>query len=160
VTNMSDEASIERQLILYCTLCDTKQFTAMGTDLFSPDAVGDYGLGTVSGGPDIAAHLSDLGDTIASTAHSVSNVVIDVDGDSALSSSYVLAWHWSQATAERGPTRPADYVAVGIYEDTWRRIESGWRITARVVHPLGPGAVAIGTLPDSLTGVAGTSSGT
>jgi hypothetical protein len=153
MTDLTDEAAIERQLILYCKLCDTKQFGAIGTDVFGSDGTADYGLGPVRGGSAIADHLSALSAGMDCTAHSISNVVIDVAGDVARSSVYVLAWGWLDETADRGALRPADYGTVAIYDDEWRRGPHGWRITQRLVRLLGPGAVAVGALPGSLSGI-------
>jgi SnoaL-like domain len=158
VTGESDQTAIEQRLFLYCRLCDTKQFGALAKEVFSSDGMADYGLGPVQGAPEIVDHLSALSAEMDSTSHSISNLVIDVDGNRACSSAYVLAWGWLRATSDRGPTRPADYATVAIFEDTWSQGVDGWRITKRIVRPLGPGAVAVGALPGSLTGVAGAAS--
>jgi SnoaL-like domain len=158
MTDESNETAIEQRLFLYCTLCDTKQFGALAKEVFSPDGIADYGLGPVQGAPAIVDHLSALSAEMDSTSHSISNLIIEVDGNCAGSSAYVLAWGWLVVTSDRGLTRPADYATVAVFEDTWSRGEDGWRITKRIVRPLGPGAVAVGALPGSLTGIAGSAS--
>jgi hypothetical protein len=114
------------------------------TDVFDPEGTGDYGAGEMNC-QDLVVFIKKLHAEFEATGHFLSNVMIDVDGDMASSKSYVTAWHWRNATAHLGRARPADFVAVLVYHDEFKRTACGWRIFRRRIHPIA-GAVAIGSM--------------
>jgi len=92
---------------------------------------------------------------LEATVHLLSNVVIELDGDSARASSRVQACHWFAATAGLGPVRASECVLVASYEDRLRRLPQGWRITHRQVTVGGPGGLLSGTMPAAFAGFGG-----
>lgn len=79
--------------------------------------------------------------------HTLGNVTIELDGDTATARSYVSAWHWYTSNAAAGADRPADFACVGQYHDELRREPQGWRIAKRTYSSTAPGNIAIGTFP-------------
>jgi hypothetical protein len=139
-----DRAAIHDVLVRCCYLIDTRQ-RSRAAEVFTPDVTFDYGSGPVastatSNGPDRLSRLE-------ATAHSLSNVLITVSGNSAHALAYVTAHHWLAATARAGPLRPSDFVTIVSYDDDFRREDVGWRICARRLRPLGPAVVASGEVP-------------
>lgn len=61
----------------------------------------------------------------AATHHHLSNIMIDLDGDSAAVTSYVYAWHTHTDPGEE------DFHLYGEYHDVWRRTDGGWRCAKR-----------------------------
>ena len=70
----------------------------------------------------------------AATHHHLSNVRIDLAGDSAEVTSYVYAWH------RHVDPDLSDMHLFGEYHDTWHRTAAGWRCGRRAL-------LAAGTIP-------------
>lgn len=121
-----DERDIHRGLARFARIADTKRFEAL-PEVFADDVQFDYGSGQVEQG--ISAlqalmrhHLAHCG----GTQHLIGSVVVDVDGDTAVSHAYVQARH--QRTGDFvGPVFDSN----GEYTDHWQRRAEGWRITRR-----------------------------
>jgi hypothetical protein len=65
----------------------------------------------------------------ASTSHFLMNMLIESDGDSALSETYATAYHWADDEAD---TR-GNYIVGFRYIDRFARRHGEWRIAERVV---------------------------
>jgi 3-phenylpropionate/cinnamic acid dioxygenase small subunit len=102
-------------------------------ELFSEDAVADYGLGRPRHGRDqLAPLLHGLRASCVATSHHVSNVVVrELAGGVASAQAYVVAWHL---------LTDGELLVLGRYEDELRPATDGWLITRRrlVVHGGGP----------------------
>lgn len=121
-----DERDIHRGLAQFARIADTKRFDCL-TDVFADGVQFDYGSGQVEHG--IAALRTLLSrhlDRCGGTQHLIGSVLVDVDGDHAVSRAYVQARH----------QRVGDFVGPvfdsnGEYTDRWERRREGWRIVHR-----------------------------
>jgi hypothetical protein len=127
---MSDSIVSDRQAIItvlnrYAEACDTRRW-ALFDDVFTPDAVGDYGAGFQVHGREaivgmVASHLGGCGPT----QHLLGNYVVDVDGDRASTTCKVRALHLGAGDSTR------TYEVLGEYHDRLDRLSQGWRISHR-----------------------------
>jgi hypothetical protein len=144
---MTDREQIEEVLHAYATCIDKGEAEGLAREVFSEDAVVDLGYGAWNGAAEVARQIGEEIDQFDGCAHMLSNLRLELDGDSARSTIYVTAWHWNR-DPEADPSRPADFTTVGVYIDRLRRESQGWRIVGRRFRRLGPSAIAIGRLPD------------
>lgn len=126
VQMLLDERDIHRALGAFARIADTKSFDALA-DVFADDVRFDYGTGRVETGLGalralMTHHLGRCG----GTQHLIGSIVVDVDGDSAVSRAYVQARH-QRARDALGPVLDSN----GEYTDTWQRRPQGWRIVER-----------------------------
>jgi ketosteroid isomerase-like protein len=105
----------------YCFFLDERDWEAM-SNLFTEDAVGDYGrIGTVYGKEGIRKLFEEtVSKLILFSAHYMQNPVIDVYGDTATGQWYISA----PGTVEGDK---AVYALVKAY-DTYRKVEGVWKI--------------------------------
>ena len=131
----------------YCHLCDARTDTSFVRQIFTEDAVDDHGLfGTVfRGWAELEGMYERSSEFLETAAHFVTNEHIEIHGDTATGRSYVQCWTWLRESAHLGELRPADYVLVGVYHDELTRTPAGWRVSSRVLRPLGTGALGLGT---------------
>jgi hypothetical protein len=158
VRYLIDRQAVVDVLHTYCHLVDTQQIDRMVEEVFAPDGSDDHGQGPVSGRENIAAWFHEAVTNIAANAHNVSNVTVEIDGDSARMRSRVTSWTWTMATLDDGPLRPADYVVSVSYVDELSRHPEGWRIDRRVLEPHGTAmghanVLGFGRLPDTQAGI-------
>jgi hypothetical protein len=107
---------------------DTKRWTDL-TDVFTTDVVFDYGSGEDEHGIDaLEATMRRFLDICGGTQHLIGSILVDVDGDQAVSRAYVQARH--QAVGGTGPVFDTN----GEYIDRWERRPAGWRIARRDAH--------------------------
>jgi hypothetical protein len=128
---MSDASAAERQAIIavlnrYAEACDTKSWVLFD-DVFTPDAVGDFGPDFQVQGRDaivgmVAAHLGGCGPT----QHLLGNYLVDVDGNEATTSCKIRAFHIGA-----GGDRGRSYEVFGEYHDRLVRVDGTWRIRHR-----------------------------
>jgi hypothetical protein len=126
----------------YGEACDRRDW-ALFDEVFTPDAVTEYGGAVVAGrGERVASIRSHLGGC-GTTQHLLGNYSASVQGEAAEASCYVRAFHL-------GADRPElHYEMFGRYHDRLRRTPDGWRIAYRRLEVsfelgtrdvLGPGA--------------------
>lgn len=144
---LADKDAIAAILVRYCHLLDTCGFARLADEVFGEDAVFAHERGGWRGSREIAARIEVAMRPFEGTAHVLGNLAIEVDGDAAASSASITAWHWLHETAQRGASRPADWVMVGAYRDRLVREARGWRIRERRFERIGPGLVALGRQP-------------
>lgn len=107
---------------------------------FAPDGVLNFGWGDIEGREAIAQFIEDgREDTLESRAntpegerpsigrHIISNIVVDVDGDTARSVAY-----WSHMTSDETGYGTVDFF--GHYEDELVKIEGDWYFSRRHVY--------------------------
>jgi hypothetical protein len=157
---MSERACLDYEEIRalqyrYARLLDLDQPHAVAHEVFAEEAIDDRGRIPVSvGRAAIEEMFTRALKQFADTAHVISNVEIDLNGDEATSSTYVTAWHWNDDGSDT-TVRPADFALIAVYEDALRRTPEGWRISHRKIRPLGIGGLATGTMPESVRGFGG-----
>lgn len=133
VQELLDKKEIEELLHRLCYLIDTFQVERIGPEIYAPDGSDDHGGGPVKGREAIVAWYADSTANIAAVAHNVSNLMVDVDGDSARCRCNVVAWAWTVSGAPANESGNADYVLSLAYEDKLTRYAEGWRIDERVL---------------------------
>jgi hypothetical protein len=121
------ERDIRNLIFRYCRGIDRLDFDLVES-VFWPDAKLRYG-GEQSPAEFVAGGRRGL-PLYALTQHSVSNVLIEVDGDVAKGEAYCQARHRSAAN---GDTPAQDFLWGGRYVDRYERRNGEWRISRRIV---------------------------
>lgn len=128
MTTSEDREQISDVLIRYATGIDTKNWPLFES-CFAPDAISDFGgVGRWTDALSITAEMAERHEKYGQTAHSLTNFVIDVQGDTATATSYVHA----VLVLAGDPDSWAD--AIGKYEDKLVRTPAGWKIAERKNH--------------------------
>ena len=125
----SDHTEIMQVLTRYAAAIDDRDFELL-RDVFTADASIHY---DVQGGTKLAlpAMIGWLRDALARfrvTQHALALPRIDVDGDTARSTTYVTALH---VQTPRDGGDEASAILHGVYVDRWVRARAGWRIAER-----------------------------
>ena len=129
---MSPERAIENLIYRYAELIDQGDLAAIGELLRRARFVGPEGEVHAEGGEAIAAiyraftRLHDDGTPLSH--HVTSNLIIEVDGDTARSRSYFTVFQATQSL----PLQP---VMAGRYRDEFCRDGAGWYFTSRQIIP-------------------------
>jgi hypothetical protein len=124
---LCDERDVQRTLILFARAMDDRDWTAMA-EILAGDAEGDFGTGRLHGSAAIIELIRGFLDNCGPTQHLLGNVVIDVDGDTAVSQAYIRDVH---LRSDADPS--ARFYTLGDYKDTWqRRADGTWRLTERI----------------------------
>jgi ketosteroid isomerase-like protein len=124
---LCDERDIQRALTLFARAMDDRDWTAMA-DILADDAEGDFGTGRLHGSAAIIELIRGYLDNCGPTQHLLGNVVIDVDGDTAVSRAYIRDVH---LRSDADPL--ARFYTLGDYQDTWqRRADGTWCLTVRI----------------------------
>ena len=126
IRDLLDRAAIHDVLLRYARGVDRKDLDLVAA-CFTPDAAYE---GALAHGT-IAEALARLRDSMArydSTMHFIGNQLIEINGDTASSETYAVAYH--RLTGDSAPT----LFTVGVrYLDELVRDANGWRIRRRVV---------------------------
>jgi SnoaL-like domain len=120
--------AIRETLYLYCVGSD-RMDTEMVESVFHPDAKLNYGY--FEGGPtDLTDFSAKFLRRFTCTHHSLTNVLIRVDGDAANALSYITALH---VNGKRKDGSAYDMIGYGRYIDLFERRAGSWRIAKRTV---------------------------
>ncbi len=109
----------------YCWALDSKTWELLD-DVFAVDATAELRSAPLQGRDAIRDRIRNAITRLDATQHTVSNHMIDVDGDRATSRAYLHSQH-VRAGVEGGEL----YVIAGRYEDELVRTPEGWRIQFR-----------------------------
>ena len=121
-----DERDIGRGLARFARIADAKMFDSL-SDVFAADVEFDYGSGQVEHGIGaLRALMRRHLDRCGGTQHLIGSVLVDLDGDHAISHAYVQARH-QRIDDFVGPVFDSN----GEYTDHWERRSEGWRIVRR-----------------------------
>lgn len=124
----ADRDAIADGLVRYAYGIDDREVETVRA-LFTPDAHLDY---TASGGPagprdEVVDWIFQGLSLVGPTQHVVTNLLADVDGDTATSRCYLV----NPLLSPEDP--PSTVVLIGgEYRDRWRRTDGGWRIEDRL----------------------------
>jgi ketosteroid isomerase-like protein len=116
-----DIVAIQQLLARYNTAVDAGDGQAFAAT-FTVDGVSINGESRVTGREALAAIPAQVATTVPGLRHWVANHVIDLDGDEATATVYLLAL--------RGGT-PSSLLTSGRYVDRLRRTPDGWRFAVR-----------------------------
>lgn len=120
-----DRQAIIDLTIAYCYALDERNFEALGS-IFTPEATVDYGTTFCDGLAAIVEKVRVSITPLDATTHIVSNHFVQVDGDRATCSCYLMAQH-----LKRGTPGGDLYMIAGRYDDELVRTVDGWRIRTR-----------------------------
>lgn len=115
-----------RALVLRFARGIDRRDEAVLRDIFHPDGTDDHGYFKGSASEFIAWVLPVLA-TMERTQHCVSNILVDVNGDEAVSEAYFVAWH--DLVAPDG--KEIRMTAAGRYLDHFRKHDGEWKIFHR-----------------------------
>jgi len=123
-----DEREIVRGLNRFARILDGRQWEAVG-EVFADDVGFDYGDGRDQSGLEaMRDQFRRFLDRCGPSQHLLGSIMVEVDGDQALSRAYVQARHQSP-----DPRPDALFDTNGEYVDHWERRREGWRIVRRDV---------------------------
>ena len=126
MNELESRARIEDSLRSYCRGIDRLHAPSIEA-AFHPGAVlDDYGAEPFMIEAFVPYVLESLARQFVATQHRLSNITVNVDGDSALAESYVLATH----VAEHDTGRTM-YTFTGRYIDRFENRDGDWRIVHR-----------------------------
>jgi 3-phenylpropionate/cinnamic acid dioxygenase small subunit len=121
-----DEREITRSLSRFARILDSKSWDQL-SDVFADDLSFDYGAdGEQQGMAALRANMTRFLDICGGTQHLIGSVLVDIEGDQAVSRAYVQARHQARG-AIGGPVFDTN----GEYIDRWERRPEGWRIIRR-----------------------------
>jgi hypothetical protein len=129
---LSDRFEIQDLCYRYAEIIDSKDFDALRTDVFTPDAHIDYSVfgGSVGGLEETIAFLKDAMAPAVFPAHQHlnANIQVKLDGDAA--TGRVMCFNPQELAMPDGGTQ---LFMLGLwYVDSYRRTPDGWRISSRV----------------------------
>ncbi len=136
-----DEREIVRGLSRFARVLDQKRWDGL-TDVFARDLTFNYGADGEQAGIDaLREQMRRYLDVCGGTQHLIGSILVDVEGDSAVSRAYVQARH-----QRRNDPVGAIFDSTGEYVDQWERRSEGWRIVRRdalwFLHAGDPGVLA------------------
>ena len=110
----------------FARILDQKRWADL-SDVFAEDLDFEYGSGVEEHGIDaLRRQMRRFLDMCGGTQHLLGSILIDVDGDEAVSRCYVQARH-QRRDDPAGPI----FDSTGEYIDRWERRPQGWRIVRR-----------------------------
>ncbi len=120
------EMAIQRQLIKLARAMDEKDWGAI-EHVLTPDIYADLGTGGMRGSATVIGLIKSYLENCGTTQHLLGNILIEIDGDTATSESYVSDLHLSKDTS-----LDISFRTLGNYSDTWVKIDGEWRISKRI----------------------------
>jgi ketosteroid isomerase-like protein len=124
--SLTDERAILNLLGDFARILDRKQWDRI-PEVFAHEIAFNYGDGQEQAG--IAAlrlNFTRFLDRCSATQHLLGSIQIEIDGDTAISRSYVQARHQGL-----GDKSHAIFDTNGEYTDRWEKRAEGWRIVRR-----------------------------
>jgi hypothetical protein len=148
---VADRQEITDLIYRFCKLVDAggDELSRIGPEIFTEDGIDDHSDGAI---PKTVQHgrqeintfyARRRGQAPGVRMHCATNIMIDLDGDTARASWYAIAWHWSGTAPGTRPERPANVVALEPVESELRRTPAGWRVSRQAIHFRGVGVGAI-----------------
>jgi hypothetical protein len=125
VSAEADARAIIDATIEYCWALDERRFEGL-RDVFTNDAVADFGAGTDQGIEAIIERVSTVLGQLDTSHHMISNHQVRLDGDLATCRCYLQAQH-----VRRGVDGGRNFIVAGRYDDEFVRTGKGWRIAQR-----------------------------
>jgi hypothetical protein len=136
---LTDQNEIHRLVIKSCLFVDLKQMQRMAGEVFAENARLDFGMAVFNGRDAINAFYTGYEGNLLGSCHVLSNVFIEVSGDTARATSYCQAWHWHTQHSPQTELLPTDILVIGGYQDHMIRTADGWRIDERITIQFGTG---------------------
>ena len=131
---MDDRSAVIDTVNRYATALDTREW-ALLDEVFTPDAVGDFGRATLHGRDAVRGMIRRMLDGSGPSQHLLANHRVELEGDSARCVCQVRAF-----SAGAGQALGRSYEVLGEYRDRLVRRPEGWRIARRemrIHHEIG-----------------------
>ena len=125
----ADQHDIAEVLVRYATGIDRRDWELFRTCWADPVELDYTGIARWESGEAITEFMATSHADMGHTMHRLSNLAIDVDGDTATARSYV------DAVLMAGDGQ-SGLNAIGFYDDRLARTADGWRITHRTYTPV------------------------
>lgn len=123
LSQLAAKAELIEFLTRHAYALDNEDYDALRT-MYSPEAQGSFqGHGPVDGYEGMEAIYRDSGRNLDAQQHTLSNFLVQVDGESASTSAYFHAIHF-RANHPSGET----FIIGGTYRDRLERVDRSWRI--------------------------------
>ena len=119
------ERSIYRQLVKFARAMDARDWEAISAIMVA-DVQADFGPGEIRGRTAVVEFIRSFLDNCGTTQHILGNILIDVDGDTARSQSYVSDIHLGKDAA-----LDLSFRTLGDYSDTWIKVDGTWLMSQR-----------------------------
>ena len=120
------EREIYRQLVRFARAMDERNWDALAV-IATDDIRAEFGTGELIGAEAVVGLIRSYLDNCGPTQHLLGNVLIEVDGDTACSESYVSDMHLA-----RDQRRDIQFRTLGNYSDTWVKRDGRWLLSRRV----------------------------
>jgi len=117
--------AIERELIKFARGMDARDWAGLKT-ILTEDAIADYGQGDLHGPDAIIGVIRSYLEVCGPTQHLLGNLLVEREGDSAISHCYVSDMHLGA-----GANAHLKFCTLGDYHDCWKLIDGRWRLAAR-----------------------------
>lgn len=124
--NLLSESEIQRQLIKLARAMDEKDWEAIES-IVTPDIHANFGTGDIHGHSAVIGVMKSYLENCGTTQHLLGNILIEVDGNTATSESYVSDVHLGKDTS-----LDISFRTLGNYSDTWVKIDGKWRMSKRI----------------------------
>lgn len=118
-------AEVHDTLIRLALAQDANDWEAL-TECFAPDATYDHPGGRLDGAVEIVERSRAALSRLDGSQHLIGTVLIEVDGDTAATTSYFQAQH-----VKRGTPGGDLLIIAGTYRDRLRRLDGRWRVVHR-----------------------------
>lgn len=139
--NLVAKQAITEALFTYCRALDRMDKPAAYA-VWHAGGTADYGSIFTGTGAEFIDWVWQSHELMDSHSHQITNVLVEVDGEQAVSESYVtVALRFGTATGE-----PTDIVTRGRYLDRWSRVEGRWAIDQRAFVDDFNSAYAVGPM--------------
>jgi hypothetical protein len=123
---LADRQQITETLYRYCRSVDRLDIE-LGHSIWNENSVADYGSFYQGDGPGVIDLICKQHSHMLYHTHQISNVIIDVDGDTAGSESYVTA----ELRVKRGETI-TQMTVWSRYVDRWSKRQGRWGLDHRI----------------------------
>jgi ketosteroid isomerase-like protein len=124
---------VDREAIRHCLFSYCRGIDRIDADLilsaYWPDATDEHGNFTARSAQEFVDHAVPILQAMEQTKHYLTNILIDIHGDTAYVESYTLAFH---RLRKPDGTR-FDNLSSGRYVDRMERRDDEWRIKRRVI---------------------------
>lgn len=119
------EREISRAVTRFARAMDERDWVAL-QEILLPDATAELGTGTLRGAAEVVALIRSYLDNCGPSQHLLGNQLIEVDGDTAVSRTYVSDLHLGL-----GERAALTFSSLGDYHDQWARVDGVWRMSHR-----------------------------
>lgn len=126
IENLLCQNEIQRQLIKLARAMDEKDWGAIES-IVTPDIYADFGTGGIQGSASVISLIKSYLENCGTTQHLLGNILIEIDGNTAVSESYVSDMHLSKDTS-----LDISFRTLGNYSDTWVKTNGKWQMSKRI----------------------------